>query len=131
MKQEIKASWLEALRSGRFEQTDGALSKVRDGRLKHCCLGVLCELAVEAGVVDRDAQARDVVEGGYVGYVPKGYGAHYGETSVLPAAVTGWAELDETNPGVSGPDGRTSLAGLNDDHSYTFAAIADVIEREL
>ena len=37
MKAEDKAKWLEALRSGEYEQIDGTLC--RDG--KYCCLGVL------------------------------------------------------------------------------------------
>jgi len=36
---DAKAGWLEALRSGSYEQTRGKL-KGDDG---HCCLGVLCE----------------------------------------------------------------------------------------
>lgn len=41
MDQELKTKWLEALRSGDFKQGASALSK--NG--KHCCLGVLCEIA--------------------------------------------------------------------------------------
>lgn len=37
---EIRQKWIDALRSGDFKQTSGAL---RD-RNKYCCLGVLCEL---------------------------------------------------------------------------------------
>lgn len=36
----LKATWVEALRSGEYEQ--GELYLRKDGR--HCCLGVLCEL---------------------------------------------------------------------------------------
>lgn len=41
MKADLKAKWLEALRSGKYEQGRGALL---DGG-KYCCLGVLCEVA--------------------------------------------------------------------------------------
>jgi len=54
MKLEVKKLWIEALRSGKYEQGRGALNK--DG--KFCCLGVLCDLAVKAGVeveVNKDA----------------------------------------------------------------------------
>lgn len=37
----LKAKWVEALRSGKYEQ--GELFLRKNG--KHCCLGVLCELA--------------------------------------------------------------------------------------
>ncbi len=41
MDAELKTKWVEALRSGEYEQ--GIMYLRRDG--KHCCLGVLCELA--------------------------------------------------------------------------------------
>jgi hypothetical protein len=37
----LKAKWIEALRSGEYQQTFGAL-RDNDG---HCCLGVLCEVS--------------------------------------------------------------------------------------
>ena len=40
MNPEIKAKWIEALRSGKYEQGQGKLNK--NG--KFCCLGVLCEV---------------------------------------------------------------------------------------
>lgn len=41
MKADLKARWIEALRSGKYQQGEGNLKK--DGRL--CCLGVLREVA--------------------------------------------------------------------------------------
>jgi hypothetical protein len=41
MDADLKAKWVEALRSGEYEQ--GSLYLRKEG--KHCCLGVLCELA--------------------------------------------------------------------------------------
>ena len=41
MKNDIKAKWLEALRSGRYEQGTGRL---RNYRNQFCCLGVLCDV---------------------------------------------------------------------------------------
>lgn len=40
MNAELKAKWVEALRSGRYSQTRGAL-RDEDG---YCCLGVLCDV---------------------------------------------------------------------------------------
>lgn len=40
MKADLKAKWIDALRSGKYEQGRGAL--LNDG--KYCCLGVLCEV---------------------------------------------------------------------------------------
>lgn len=41
MKADLKAKWIEALRSGEYEQASGQLRL--DGA--YCCLGVLCEVA--------------------------------------------------------------------------------------
>lgn len=41
MKSELKKTWIEALRSGKYEQ--GTHNLKRNG--KYCCLGVLCEIA--------------------------------------------------------------------------------------
>lgn len=40
MNPEIKAKWIEALRSGKYQQTAGTLRN-NDG---FCCLGVLCDV---------------------------------------------------------------------------------------
>jgi hypothetical protein len=45
--QEIMREWVRRLRSGDYEQGQGFLSKDDT----HCCLGVLCEIAVERGVI--------------------------------------------------------------------------------
>lgn len=41
MTPEFKAKWLDALRSGKYQQGQGTLN--RDGKM--CCLGVLCDIA--------------------------------------------------------------------------------------
>lgn len=41
MKPEFKKSWVDALRSGRYQQGQEAL---RSGKHTFCCLGVLCDL---------------------------------------------------------------------------------------
>lgn len=40
MKADLKQKWVEALRSGEYEQADGALHDARKN--SYCCLGVLC-----------------------------------------------------------------------------------------
>lgn len=44
MKADLKKKWVEALRSGKYIQ--GRVYLAKNG--KHCCLGVLCEVAGEA-----------------------------------------------------------------------------------
>src|SRR4051812_8813302 len=52
MLSEVAKKWVDALRSGKFKQGRSSLTqKHPDGTLTHCCLGVLCELAVEAGIL--------------------------------------------------------------------------------
>ncbi len=51
-KLELKRLWVEALNSGKYKQGFGALEKVKpDGTVVNCCLGVLCHVAEDAGVV--------------------------------------------------------------------------------
>lgn len=125
MNPDIKERWITALRSGEYEQGTATLRGI-DG--KYCCLGVLCELAVADGVVGR--ATKDT------------YGHLYRSTadladcqkSYLPLAVQQWAGLNSTSPRVTGVayyDGEIDLASLNDSGSFSFHAIADIIEKKL
>jgi hypothetical protein len=148
MNQEVKALWLTALRSRQITSKNGVVRKFKQatGKLRRvnsdgseggmCCLGVLCELAVEAGVLppgELETYAGVADDGG----VERFY-AYEGQwdraTDVLPRKVQLWAEVDE-NPTITGrtaPDGEdvACLAALND-HGGSFDVIADVIEAEL
>jgi hypothetical protein len=56
MNKEIADKWIEALRSGEYEQ--GIASLQSGGRF--CCLGVLCDLAIKEG---NDVKRRaDIIE---------------------------------------------------------------------
>ena len=55
MKPEIQAEWVAALRSGEYKQGTGVL---RSEANEFCCLGVLCDLAVKAGVAVEVQQKR-------------------------------------------------------------------------
>lgn len=107
----IKAEWVAALESGDYEQGRGNLATVDTvtvGDLttevvKWCCLGVLCDLAVKAGVI------HSVQAFGRLNYA--------GEGSVLPQAVSYWAGLEgEDNPGVG--EGKKPLSVWNDGSYY-------------
>lgn len=128
MNPEIKAQWVNALRSGEYEQGKYQLH-YQDGAInEYCCLGVLCDLAVKAGVdvhLEKD-----------------GTSVSYGDqTGALPGPVQEWAGLDVANPmtpimsshihDYTDPhvqDSPVTLAELNDSGRMTFADIADVIE---
>lgn len=50
MNKEVKAKWLVALRSGDYIHGHSQLRTVRDNEpVKHCCLGVLCDLMAKEG----------------------------------------------------------------------------------
>lgn len=126
MKPEIKAQWVQALRSGEYQQGRGRL--VRQGYdnswREYCCLGVLCELAIKEGVVEQDVNP--VL--GIVGY--RAPGSSIVVSTYLPEAVRQWADIDKLDPVV---DGQT-LSDRNDgthDHAADFDEIANLIEDHL
>jgi hypothetical protein len=127
MNPEIKALWVAWLRDPEHEQGRGYLNRFN----KLCCLGGLCELAAEAGVVEKKSVEAGV--SGAIRYVgPEDGIAIYPRTSetVLPNAVIRWAGLDMRDPVVM-YDGQTrSLTALNDDENLPFTAIARAIEED-
>jgi len=120
MNQEVKDLWTGGLRSGEFQQGEGHL----DQHGRQCCLGVLCILAIRAGVeVD---VFTDV--GGIVYYD--------GETDFLPQKVMDWAGLDHSNPEVTFTEYESehvnSLSYINDEvDGGTFERIAGLIDAQL
>lgn len=138
MKQDIKERWVTALRSGEYTQGHYALRKHDDDGDTHCCLGVLCDIAVEAGVIPAPTVNTNS-EYEYENTTPSGEQA-WPEAGVLPNRVYRWAELSEPNPEITAPEGYldkygnpkafVSLAELND-NDRTFLQIADLIEEHL
>jgi len=106
MNADVKALWVAALRSGDYTQAKRYL-RPHDG---HCCLGVLCEVAVTAGV-----------------YVP----AEWTEFALLPNEVRDWAGCGGLGAIVTIGTHREYLPEHNDIHEATFAQIADAIEAQL
>lgn len=123
MNPEVKEKWLAALRSGNYAQGKGVLRE-GDG---FCCLGVLCDVAINEGVLSPWTQ-NSITRSWKCGddNSDEGY-------AITPRAVQTWARIDETgtfredhtdeNPGC--------LTMLNDFAGYNFAQIADVIEEYL
>lgn len=118
MNENAKA-WIEALRSGKFEQTQGWLRN-HEG---YCCLGVACELALEAGIIE-ESYFDDNSE----------YASYDGEDTELPEVVAEWLGL--TNPAgryePETPDPDVECWGLtwDNDKGKTFDEIADIIENQ-
>lgn len=116
MNREVRAKWLEALRSGEYTQGRKFL-KQEDNKeiIRHCCLGVLCELAAVEGVTVE-------VVGEVNGYKDICFESGDDKRSGYPPdAVLNWAGLHHTD--------AESLAHLNDYGGNDFTAIADHIEK--
>lgn len=130
LRPEVKAKWTEALRSGTYTQGVGQL---RDKANNYCCLGVLCEVAVQEGVIP---PARI-----FEGWTDYGFGngpANDTRTGVLPPSVQEWAFEDYkpvTEDRVSNFEdpilGDHHASNWNDDYDATFVKIADLVEAYL
>lgn len=120
---DVVNQWADALESGRYRQ---GRSYLRDENDCFCCLGVLCELAVQAGVITEPEWRTCVGVGGCYYY--------YGEdSSALPPPVQEWAGLVCDPDFTVLVDGRkvdTTAIGLNDRLGWTFPQIASVIRRQ-
>ena len=135
MNSEVKQKWIDALRSGKYEQCSGKLR----GANGYCCLGVLCDLYAQ----EHDTQ-----------WEFRGYGEHGDETNpqpmdywyfedrseYLPESVMDWAGLKTPNPNVridvednEDEDNwyyQDEIANVNDS-GYSFNQIAEVIQQQL
>jgi hypothetical protein len=102
--------WVEALRSGKYQQTKGYLN--RGGGF--CCLGVACELAIEEGVAIEKEPSIDY--------------CRYDQSSAFPPeGVRKWLGLTTREAKFLG--GKKSLA-IENDSGVTFSDIADIIESQ-
>lgn len=109
----VRGAWTTALRSREYPQGRRNL-RTNAG---FCCLGVLCDLAERAGIIESQ----------YFGDEDTGMIYYYdGRSGTLPDKVMEWAGLDSDNPAI----GNTSLILLNDEGA-SFEMIADLIERNL
>lgn len=123
-----RAKLVEALRSGEYKQTSGALCHERsDGGFEYCCLGVACKIS-ELGEFDYEGD--DVNTPFRVKGVP-----HRVYRTMLPVEVMDWLGFDTGNgkltiQAVDALENLTedSLAGLNDD-GWTFEELAYLIEK--
>lgn len=143
MNPEAKRAWLEKLRSKKFKQGIGALKIVtevegEDTRVEYCCLGILCEAAVDAGVIPAPDIKNREFAGASVHY--QAFGIDDWRSDVLPHEVMEWAGLLSPNPILEFPelatrtDGdvwktRAAASEWNDDFAKSFEEIADAIER--
>lgn len=128
---EHRRLWVEALRSGEYQQARGFLSVPGVGM---CCLGVSCDVAIKNGlpIERREATIEPVDVPAYYGEADDGLTVEVfgnnGEADelVCPRSVAAWLGLAHID---GGWDDGESLANRND-AGDTFDEIADIIESE-
>lgn len=111
MNEAVKKKWLQALRSGEYEQ--GFYFLYKDDSF--CCLGVLCDLYLTEHKKKWDKinnPIKTIDE----------------EKKLLPESVIKWAGLQEKSPKLFNGN---SLISINDDRRLKFDQIADLIEAEM
>lgn len=129
MRGEVLDEVIKRLRSGDYRQGRNTLRQRSEDGDRYCCLGVICEIAVEEGVINRTDM------GGWYSYGPEGvYDAMY-----LPEKVVDWAWIVSDvekewsgdyyyeQRGQYGENGLDALAVMNDD-GVPFSDIADWME---
>lgn len=131
--------WVEALRSGRFQQGQYRLVRVEDGETRYCCLGVACKLYAEA-----TEQLVEELDGG-VFRVPNADENRYRYYAGLPDNVRTWLGLTSPCGMFDWHDvsvqlkaeelseeklNNDALTDLNDECVWSFEQIADFIENE-
>lgn len=120
MKKELRDEWSAALRSGKYIQGKGCLKGVdMDDQVKHCCLGVACEIFAErAGVKEYNYE-------GLV-YFDKNRGC-------LPHKLMDFLGLYWNIPTVEFPVSslnNSGIAKMNDSGIFSFNDIADIIDND-
>jgi hypothetical protein len=106
----LKAKWVEALRSGKYQQGQGYLQK--DG--KFCCLGVLCDVS--------DVGEWKTIPDLYYGYTEiYNYGGHISKRYLTEELQSKLGLPDEE---------QGHFADLNDEKRKDFHYIANVIEQK-
>ena len=112
-KKAFRKAWVDALRSGEYQQVTGQLKDTLDEEgeiVGYCCLGVLCEIAKKKGFI-REYNASD--EG-----VPP-------QVRKLVGLTTGDGDFARR-----GHEGELSLVSENDIAKKSFKQIANIIESE-
>lgn len=130
MNPEVKQKWIDALRSGKYEQGSEKLRTVTG----YCCLGVLCDLYAQEHDTQWEFRGNEETN-----LQPMDYWYFGDQSEFLPESVMDWAELKTPNPNVriDVEDGdednwyyQDQIANVNDS-GYSFNQIAEVIQQQL
>ena len=121
MDKHIAERWVQALRSGQYQQGQHELHPDENS---YCCLGVLCDLyRVEQGKGEWTTTPNGRLHGMF--RAPNEDITEI-ETAVIPEVVQKWAGMGSVEGNYCG---ELSLAGLNDEGA-TFPELADLIEKK-
>lgn len=130
MNPQVKQKWIDALRSGEYNQGS---YKLRSGN-GYCCLGVLCDIYAKENNSNEwdffsydkcsDEENPQPLDCWYFGT----------ESEVLPQSVMDWAGLTVDNPQVLttyGNDNDCDLYQISDlnDAGYSFTQLANIIQQ--
>ena len=131
MNSKIKEVWVNALRSGKYEQGSEKLRSVTG----YCCLGVLCDLYSQEHNTQWEFRGNEETN-----LQPMDYWYFDEHSEFLPESVMNWAELKTHNPIVrvdvednDDEDNWSYTDHLSDvnDSGYNFSQIANLIEAQL
>lgn len=116
MNTDIKARWIEALRSGEYAQGMHVLRSPGDA---YCCLGVLCDIAVKDG------------KGEWYDLAPDEGGEHWNFRDEADGfSSTGLTRKIKDWSGIGFLD-QDTLVHMNDGQGRSFKEIAQYIEENL
>jgi hypothetical protein len=121
--------WVDALRSGKYNQGDGALRIVFESGVdeKFCCLGVACDIS---GVGEWEFNSGTEIDEAIYYSPDDKFSNGNRDSSILTGRVAEWFGFNSKDPNLIDEDGDYEKAtALNDSHGYTFEEIADAIER--
>ena len=90
MKKTLKQRWIDALRSGDYEQGNGQLCKIDKGNAYYCCLGVLAEL-VEGSDAWTESQYNNDL------YMDRSQWRWYGTTLLSATAASEVASMNDND----------------------------------
>lgn len=114
MNKEIKTRWIDALRSGKYKQTQRLLKSIVGLEEHYCCLGVLCDVL------------KDDVKGQWRGTIFETPLLKRGSQRVLPCEICMLAEVSHV--GNYTKDGKKNFLTDDNDTGKTFEEIANIIE---
>lgn len=114
--------WVKVLRSGRYKQGKDVLKcKTRAGVVRHCCLGVLCELYQKEHKVKLRTDT--------FCFVNELIFSFDGDTAGLPERVMRWSGVRTDGGSFRNDLLNDTLASINDGGD-SFKEIADIIEEK-